>query len=133
MAKSAVATPSLPTTPWARWMVVTVLAAVLVCLWVWTGLRSDLAGAQSVGSGGQDGIYVVAGQISRETYGLFLVDYDNKTICVYQYLPTDRNLRLMAARTYRFDVQLDAYNSDSLTPQEVKQLVEQQQRLGIEP
>ncbi|MCD4823415.1 MAG: hypothetical protein K8S55_02315 [Phycisphaerae bacterium] len=115
-----------------RWSLVVLLAVIAVSLLVTLGLSAASAEGGSVSSGGKDDVFVVAGQISRETYGLYLVDYKNSTICIYQYLPKTRKLRLMAARTYRFDVQLDEYNADNPLPREVKKLVQQQRRLRTE-
>ncbi len=84
----------------------------------------------SSGRGGNGEVFVVAGQVTQGTYGLFLVDTKNETVCVYQYLPQTRKLKLMAARTYRFDTKLDDYNSDGPSPAEVKKLVSQQKPLG---
>ncbi len=116
----------------APWIVVILLAAVA------GGLLSQLvvsvadAQAQPTTSTRGERVFVAAGQISGETYGLYLVDYENETICVYEYVPRDRRLRLRAARTYTFDAQLDEYNTDEPLPREVKELVEQHGRLGME-
>lgn len=91
---------------------------------------ADAQASYGAGSGGP-GVYIVAGQISSNTYGLYLVDYDNQTICVYQYSPGDRKLRLMSARTYRFDVKLDEFNTFDPTPREVRDLVSRQRRLTM--
>jgi len=95
-------------------------------------LASSLhAGRESeTGVGEKNGVFVVAGEISHETYGLYLVDYRNKTICVYQYDAGNRNLRLMAARTYKFDVKLDSYNTGEPSPASVRELTGRQNRLG---
>jgi len=92
-------------------------------------LTAGEAEAASVSGAGKDNVFVVAGQISRETYGLYLVDYNNKTICVYQYTSGNRKLQLVAARTYEFDVKLDSYNSSDPLPGEVRELVGKQKRL----
>jgi hypothetical protein len=124
-----------PTSPAGRpgqWALVIILAAVA------GGLLSELvlsvgdARAQQHTAVAGETVFVAAGQISGETYGLYLVDYENKTICIYEYVPQDRRLRLRAARTYRFDAQLDEYNTDQPLPREVKDLVEQHGRLGTE-
>jgi len=60
---------------------------------------------------------------------LYLVDLKRGTICVYQYLPASRRLRLMAARLFVYDQQLEDFNNESPTPREVKKLVEQQRSL----
>ena len=56
----------------------------------------------------------VAGEIVRGGYGLYLVDPENQTILVYQYVTSSRGdaLKLMAARTYRYDRLLKAYNTE---------------------
>ena len=78
----------------------------------------------------KENVFVVAGQISDETYGLYLVDTEKQTICVYQYEPKDRKLEWRASRTYRFDVQMDAYNTAEPLPSEVQRLADQARRLG---
>ena len=104
-----------------------------------TGLVVNLAMAVTSdqptpgGAGDKARVFVTAGQISRDTYGLYLVDFENKTICVYQTRPKskDNKLRLMAARTYAFDVQLDEYNTDTdLSPRVIKKMVEDHKRLN---
>ena len=60
------------------------------------------------------------------------MDLEYGTICVYEWVPQTRKLRLMAARTYLFDRQLDEYNTE-LSPKEIKKLVAQQQRLDEAP
>ena len=49
-------------------------------------LTTSGAGASETGSGEEGGVFAVAGQISRETYGVYLVDYKRETICVYQFV-----------------------------------------------
>jgi len=83
-------------------------------------------------SAGAGGAFIVAGQITPDTYGLYLVDTQHATIALYEYQPSSRKLRLLAARTYMFDVQLDEYNTE-LSPREVKKLVAQQKRLENTP
>jgi hypothetical protein len=94
-------------------------------------LLDQPASAQVTTSASQGrGVTVMAGQISDETYGLYLVDEGNKTICVYQLVSKDRRLKLVAARYYGFDVQLDDYGNEDPRPREVKDLVERHRRLG---
>ena len=113
---------------WARRSALVLLAIVAVGLLVTLGLGSASQSVPTTG-GDKPSVFVVAGQISRETYGVYLVDYDNSTICVYQYFRKDRKLRLMAARTYAFDVQLDEYNTDP-SPRKIKKMVEEHKRLN---
>ncbi len=105
-----------------RWLVV---AALGVAAGLLAGqLASSDASAQvsdsGVSSGGSGNIFAVAGQITHDNYGLYLVDLKHSTICVYQFLPgNDRRLKLMAARTYLYDTQLDEYNTEP-SPQQIK-------------
>ena len=117
-----------------KWLIVILLSVIATCLLIEVG--SSTLGAQGAqagaGSGAKGGLFAVAGQITRETYGMYLVDAEKGTICVYQYVPTTRKLHLRAARNITFDLLLDAYNTE-LPPQEIKKLVEQHRRLKEKP
>jgi hypothetical protein len=108
------------------WLAVVVLTAAATL-----GVQSLLAGrsvrAQAGTAGaraGEDGLFVAAGQITQDSYGLYLVDPRARRICVYQWLPTPRQLRLLAVRNVRYDLQLDEYNTAPL-PREIRQLVDE--------
>lgn len=120
--------------PMVQWVMVVVLSVIATCLVLELGYGASRATAQvtSIGGGGND-MLVVGGQITKDSYGLYLVDMKRKSLCVYQWLPASRKLRLMAARTLEYDVQLDEYNADKPTPRDVKRLVEQNRRLGPAP
>jgi len=112
----------------ARWLIVILLSAIATCLVIELGF--GLSEARAEASSGRDGSYVVvAGKVTSETYGLYLVDVEHGTISVYQYVPSKRTLRLMAARNFTFDVQLDEYNTEP-SPREIQRLVQQHKRLG---
>jgi len=115
--------------PMVQWVIVAVLLVIAACLVLELGLGASWAAAQVTSVGGND-MLVVGGQITKDSYGLYLVDMKRQSLCVYQWLPGTRKLRLMAARTLKYDVQLDEYNADKPTPSEVKRLVEQTKRLG---
>jgi len=119
----------------AKWLVVVLLAVIATCLLVEVSAsRSSATPAAPVGpaAAGGDRLFAVAGQISPETYGVYLVDPNAGSLALYQWLPRERNLRLMAARTFIYDVQLDAYNTQ-VEPSEIRKLVNQQKRLGEVP
>ena len=92
-------------------------------------LVSNVAGARADDSvrAGRN-VFAVAGKITSDTNGIYLVDLENATICVYQYVPGSRRLRLVAARTFAYDCQLDAYSTEP-APAEIKKLVQEQRRL----
>ncbi|MBN1943131.1 MAG: hypothetical protein JW849_07535 [Phycisphaerae bacterium] len=115
---------------WPRRGLLVVLTAAAVGV---SAMLAMQAGAQTHPRpvAGQPGeLFVTAGRISGETYGLYLVDYTNRTISVYQVTPRAKKdkLRLMAARTYAYDVRLDDYNTTP-SPREIQRLVEQHRRL----
>jgi len=115
----------------SRWFVVVLLSVIATCLLIQVGVATTPAGAQ-VTSGGADKLFAVAGQITPGAFGLYLVDLEADTICVYQYTATDRRLKLVAARSTLFDRQLDEYNTQP-SPREIKTLVGQHKRLGDTP
>ena len=111
-----------------RWLVVILLSGVVTSLVGMLTFGTSPAWAQ-VSSGTADRLVVVAGRVTPESYGLYLVDLKNGTISVYQYLSSKHTLRLMAVRNYSFDVQLDEYNTEP-PPLEIKKLVQQHKRLA---
>jgi hypothetical protein len=115
-----------------RWALVVVLATGaggLIAL-----LAAPLPSATGQVVTGEQGreVLVVAGQVSQDTYGLYLVDTEHDTICVYEYFPgrgsSPAQLRLTAARRFSFDLLLEAFNTQP-SPREIKELVEQHRRL----
>jgi len=115
----------------AGWVIAACLAVIAACLLVEVGAGISQArpSAPAASSGGNDSTFAVAGQITSGSYGVYLVDTKNRTICVYQWLSNVRKLRLMASRNYTYDMQLDEYNTTP-SPREIKALAEQSKRLG---
>ncbi len=136
MAESVEPTRRLPLMSPAQWVIIALLATIAAILAANLVFSPDSAGAQtgsadpsgggSAGSG--KGLFAVAGQLTRDTYGLYLLDNENGTICVYEYLGNVRKLRLVAARTFVYDRQLDSYNTEP-TPKDVAKLVAEARRL----
>jgi hypothetical protein len=77
---------------------------------------------------GARGIYMMPAQLGPMTFGLYLMDVDSGTICVYKALPDNNHFRLMAARSFKYDRFLEDYNNETLTPKEVQKLVETQRQ-----
>jgi hypothetical protein len=107
-------------------------AALVAALIVVLLARSDTpsllpqALAQNQGNiAGGAGIYIMPGQFSSSAWGCYVMDVDRQTLCLYQYMPGDKNLRLVAARNFRYDRQLETYNTDP-DPQFIRELVEKQ-------
>lgn len=114
-------------TPAAMWMVVVLLAVIATALVMAIGLDPPVVYAQ-VSAADRAGVFVVAGKVTPETYGVYLVDTGKHRIAVYQWLPSSRKLRLMAVRNYTYDLRLDEYNTEKL-PREIKKLVEESKSL----
>jgi hypothetical protein len=112
--------------------IVSLLGVIAACLVAQVITGSQPAGAQVAGpqgAGAQGGVIAAPGQIGPDAYGLYLIDTSHRTIGVYQYLGGGlKELRLLAARTYNYDLQLDEYNTKP-SPREIKSLVEQHKRL----
>jgi len=115
-----------------RWLIVSgligvagVLAGALLA--PQAGAQVGAAQAPAYGAAG-GGVFAIAGQITRDTYGLYLVDARQGTICVYQYLSAKRTLRLLAARTFVYDRQLDSYNTEP-KPADIAKMVAEARRL----
>ncbi|MFQ5589816.1 MAG: hypothetical protein ACE5HE_01510 [Phycisphaerae bacterium] len=88
--------------------------------------------AQAATSGGARGIFAFSGQLSKNTYGVYMVDVDAMTMWVYEYLPQKGCLRLAAARTWRYDRYLENHNLCDLPPDAVEQMIEEQRRYRLQ-
>ncbi len=109
----------------ANWLAVALLALVAAVLVSEVGFGVPAAHGQGgAGIERSENVFVVAGQITPDTYGIYLVDTEHHRLCMYQWLPSSRKLRLLAVRNYSYDLLLDEYNTEKL-PREIKQLVEE--------
>ena len=64
------------------------------------------------------------GQFTANTWGCYVMDVDAQTLAAYKWFEGDKNLRLVAARSFRNDRRLHDFNTDSPTPAEVAKLLE---------
>ena len=71
---------------------------------------------------GGAGVFVMPAQFHTNTFGCYLLDVDSQTLCVYQWFPGEKNLRLMASRHFRHDRRLHNFNTTP-SPREVEELV----------
>ena len=105
------------------WTIIALLSMIAICLIIELGTSTAAATLNTANvcpSGGS--VLAVAGQVTRDNYGLYIVDTDEKTICVYEWAPSAKVLRLVAARTYKHDRRLNAYNTEP-SPAEIEKLV----------
>lgn len=119
---------------WVATAALTVIATALVMRP--PGMRTAILGnpafAQAVSSGGARGLFAFSGQLSKTTYGVYMVDLDTMTVWVYEYLPQKGCLRLAAARTWRYDRYLENHNICDLPPDVVEQMIEEQRRYRLD-
>ena len=104
-----------------------VAAALIVPLWTSGPVRAQDAGGLATGR-----YLAVAGRVTGESYGIYLIDTHSGSMAVYQYLASRKTLRLLAARNVNYDLQLDALNTEP-APREIQELVQQHRRLGETP
>jgi len=119
------------------WVIAAALVVIATALVVRpagsTGFEmANPAFAQAVTSGGARGIFAFSGQLSKGTYGVYMMDVDAMTVWVYEYLPQKGCLRLAAARTWRYDRYLENHNLCDLPPDVVEQMIEDQRRYRLE-
>ena len=57
------------------------------------------------------GLTVMPAQLSLNTWGCYVMDAQNQTLCVYQFSPGEHELRLAAARDIQYDRKLANYNT----------------------
>jgi len=114
-----------PVAAWGQWLVIVALSMVVGALSM--QLLSTPAADGSVTTGGSGKVFAIAGQISGDSYGVYLVDLEKSTICLYEYVARDRRLWLRAARTFHSDVQLDSYNTMP-SPDEIKKMATEARR-----
>ena len=109
---------------YAHWLIAFFLGVIAACLL----LRTDsplgsLALAQPSSLAGARGVFAFTGQLSKERYGLFMVDVDQGTIWCYE-LNDRKHLNLVAGRSWRYDRYLEEFNVGEPKPDEVEKMVE---------
>lgn len=139
MATDASATPtravSRPSPHPIFWVIAVALVAIAVQLAIRPGASpfEVPAFAQPSASGaGARGVFAFSGQLSKGTYGVYVVDTDTMTIWTYEYLAQKGCMRLASARTWRYDRYLENYNVCDLSPESVEQMVEEQRKYRLQ-
>ncbi len=127
MAATAKPTPAVrPGPSWMQLAVVAVLAGLaggVLVLWAQSGPAEAMA-QPTLPMTSSAGVVAVPAQLSREGFGLYLVDTAQGTVMVYAYDASRRQLGLQAARTFRFDRLLEAYNTEP-SPGAIAEMVRQ--------
>ena len=96
------------------------------------GPLNSVAFGQLPASAGARGVFAFSGQLSKGTYGVYVVDTDAMTIWVYEYLSQKGCIRLAGARTWRYDRYLENHNVCDLPPDVVEKMVEEQRQFRLQ-
>lgn len=96
---------------------------------------SGVALGQMQAGYGARGVYALAGQVTRQSYGLWMLDVDAGNLWCYELQQTEDlpRLRLLAARSWIHDRYLPEFNLAGLTPADVAKLVDELDRAARQP
>ena len=116
------------------WVIAVALVVIATALVVRPqGVAMDAtAFGQLPTAAGARGVFAFSGQLSKGTYGVYMVDTDAMTIWVYEYLAQKGCLRLAGARTWRYDRYLENHNVCDLPPDVVEKMVEEQRQYRLQ-
>lgn len=112
----------------AWWIIALSLAAIAINMSFSSTTAPPEAVAQSVRGAGARGVFAFTGQLTANTFGVFMVDVDAGTIWCYEYIMAggQKRLRLVTARSWIFDRYLEEYNVDAPSVSDIQRMVEQQ-------
>jgi hypothetical protein len=102
------------------------LAAVLVAVLARSGgggasnAMAAQPGMPQIGGGG--GLYMMPAQFTQYNWGCYVMDIDKQTLMAYEYIQGTKQLRLVAARYFRHDRDLQDFNTIP-SPKEIERIV----------
>ncbi len=108
------------------------LAAIAVCLVFRVDERGGQVFAQPTGMGGARGVFAFTGQLSKDAYGVYMVDVDAGTIWCYRYNAGKNVLQLVAARDWRYDRYLPNHATEP-PPEVIKEQLERIRAAALRP
>ena len=89
--------------PYAQWGIAFLLGVILTLLLSDRGDPLSALAQSAQPRLGARGIFALTGQVTKDSYGLFLIDVDAGTICVYRYFanrPEHERFQLVAVRSF---------------------------------
>jgi len=111
------------------WLLPAVVVLASVCFFlIGVGLE-PINEADAIGYDRRTGerLIAVPVQIARDSFGLAMVDTAGQTLWVYQFNnrgPAQNRLKLLAARSWKYDRLLEELNTAEPSPKQVKLLLE---------
>lgn len=115
-------------------IVAVTIAAVFFIVGRWVQPAKATTQQWQAEGGGQ--ILVVPIQIERDSYGIAMVDTVGQTLWIYELSsrgPVYSRLKLLAARSWRYDRMLQQYNTAEPKPEQVKLLLEELGKTEVRP
>ena len=110
------------------WLLPVLIVPAVLCLFFIGSKSGSPASVQARLQAGTDSqVLVIPVQIERDSYGLAMVDTLGQTLWVYElnsHGPAHNRLRLLAARSWRYDKLLQQYNTSEPKPEQIKILLE---------
>jgi len=120
-----------------RWLLPAFVVLGVLCLFFIGSKLDSPANAQAQLQTGSEGkISVIPVQLERDRHGLVMVDTAGQTLWVYELNsrgPAHNRLRLLAARSWRYDRLLQQYNTAEPKPEQVRMLLEELGQQLTEP
>ena len=111
-----------------RWFLPIFIVIGVSCVFFMSGrFGQPVSAEEELYSAVKNGIVVVPIQIARDSYGIAMVDKDAETMWIYELNsrgPAHSRLRLLAARSWRYDTLLQEFNTAEPTPEQIKALLE---------
>jgi hypothetical protein len=110
-----------------RWLAVSVALGGLCLFFIGSKVGPPADAQAELENAAEDRILVIPVQIERDSYGLAMVDTVGQTLWVYELNsrgPAHNRLRLLAARSWRYDRLLQQYNTSEPKPEQIKMLLE---------
>lgn len=115
----------------ALWLIGVSLAVIATCMVLRSDGTSTPAFAQPMQQAGARGIFAFTGELTKDSYGLFMVDVDEMTVWCYEYNSSSRQLCLVAARSWMYDRYLKNFNSCPPSPEEVENMVQMEREAKL--
>lgn len=123
---AAASAPPRQTVLWLIAILLAVIATVLIVRPPQTVLQPAFGDTPMAGA---RGLFAFTGQIDKDRYGLFMMDVDNSTVWLYEYMPATRKLKLAAARSFAYDRYLENWNNAEPTPAQIPEMLERQRQI----
>ena len=115
-----------------RWFLpIFIVVGVLCVFFISDRFNLPVSAEEELHRAAENGIIVVPFQIARDSYGIAMVDTVAETMWVYEMNsrgPAHSRLRLLAARSWRYDRLLQELNTAEPRPEQIKKLLEEGQQ-----